>query len=198
MNKVLKRLLLAASLCCFVGTVNAAPMDVATAAYGRGDYAQAFKILRPLAEQGNAIAQSNIGVMYENGQGVIQSYKEAIKWYRLSAAQGNAGAQNDIGALYYKGRGVTQDYKEAVKWYRLSAAQGNAIAQYGLAFMYGRGQGVLQDFTLAHMWVNLASAGGSVQATAMRDKATKLMTPQQIEKAQDMARECEVRDFKGC
>ena len=36
MNKVLKRLLLAVSLCCLVTTANAAPIDDATAAYDKG------------------------------------------------------------------------------------------------------------------------------------------------------------------
>ena len=89
--RILQRLLLAASMCCLVATANAAPIDDAVAAYDRGDYAQALKILRPLATQGNAGAQYNIGFMYASGQGVTQDYKEAVKWYRLAAAQGDAG-----------------------------------------------------------------------------------------------------------
>ena len=60
-TKILKRLLLAFSLCCLVATANAAPFDDAVAAHGRGDYAQAFKLFSPLAEQGDAPAQYNIG-----------------------------------------------------------------------------------------------------------------------------------------
>ena len=128
MSKTLKRLLLAASLCCLVATANAAPFDDATAAQDRGDYAQALKILRPLAAQGDAFAQFNIGEMYGKGQGVIQDFKEALKWYRLAAAQGNATAQLNIGEMYRYGYGVIQDYKEASKWYRLAANQGDARA----------------------------------------------------------------------
>ena len=60
----LKRLLLTVSMCCSVATANATPVDDANAAYGRGDYAQALKIFRPLAAKGNAEAQYNIGTMY--------------------------------------------------------------------------------------------------------------------------------------
>ena len=63
----LKRLLLAASMCCLVATANAAPMDDALSAHDRGDYAQAFKIFRSLAEQGNAAAQAMSGAMYSSG-----------------------------------------------------------------------------------------------------------------------------------
>ena len=94
---------------------------------------------------------------------------------------------------------MLQDYKEAVKWYRLAAEQGHASAQSNLGFMYGTGQGVLQDYARAHMWYNLASAaGGSEHGTKNRDIVAEKMTPQQIEKAQEMAKACQARNFKGC
>ena len=160
--RILQQLLLAASMCCLMATANAAPIDDAIAAHGRGDYAQTLKILRPLAEQGNARAQSNLGVMYNNGQG------------------------------------VTQDYKEAVKWYRLAAAQGDASAQHFLGTMYDNGQGVTQDYASAHMWFDLASAAVHADGAKNRDMVAKEMTLQQIEKAQNMARTCQARNFKGC
>ena len=116
----LKRLLLTVSMCCLVATANAAPIDDATAAYIKGDYAQALNILRPLAAQGNTEAQNNTGVMYEEGLGVTQNYQEALKWYRLAADQGDALAQYNTGAMYRNGQGVTQNYQEAMRWYRLS------------------------------------------------------------------------------
>jgi tetratricopeptide (TPR) repeat protein len=95
-TKILKRLLLAASMCCLVATANAAPMDDAYAAYQRGDYVQALKIFRSLASQGDATAQNNIGSMYYNGYGVTQDYQEALKLFRLAAAQGDATAIENL------------------------------------------------------------------------------------------------------
>ncbi|MEQ1847607.1 MAG: SEL1-like repeat protein, partial [Nitrospira sp.] len=71
-----------------VGTVWAGPFEDSTAAYKRGDYATAFKIIQPLATQGDADAQYNLGVMYRDGHGVPQDSREAVKWFRLAAAQG--------------------------------------------------------------------------------------------------------------
>jgi hypothetical protein len=119
----LKRLLLAASMCCLVATANAAPIDDANAAHARGDYAQALKIFRSLAAQGDAGAQNTIGYMYDKGRVVTQDYQEALKWYRLAADQGNADAQNNLGRLYHNGSGVTRNNQEALKWFRLAAAQ---------------------------------------------------------------------------
>ena len=63
------------------------------AAVQKGDFATALRLWKPLAEQGNASAQTNLGVMYDNGQGVAQDYKTAVKWYTLAAEQGDAKAQ---------------------------------------------------------------------------------------------------------
>lgn len=72
----------------------------AVAAHDEHGYAQNLKLIRPMAEQGNALAQYNLGVMYASGQGVKQDCREAAKWYRLAAAQGNAMAQHKLGLLY--------------------------------------------------------------------------------------------------
>ncbi len=104
-------------------------------AYQRGDYATALTEFRPLAQQGNAEAQNNLGFMYSNGRGVPQDYGEAARWYRRAAAQGNAGAQFNLGVMYLKGRGVPQDDAEAVRWYRRAAEQGDADEQSYLGVM---------------------------------------------------------------
>jgi uncharacterized protein len=73
-----------------VNTASAGSLEDAIAAHDRGDYATAMRLLRPLAELGNAHAQNELGVMYAEGRGVQQDYAEAVKWYRKSAEQGFA------------------------------------------------------------------------------------------------------------
>ncbi len=60
--------------------------DEVMAAYQRGDYATVVRELRPLAEQGHAEAQFNLGFMYYNGRGVPQDYAQAHMWYYLAAS----------------------------------------------------------------------------------------------------------------
>ena len=98
-------------------------------AYDRGDYATAMKEWRPLAEQGIAKAQSNLGSMYEYGEGVPQDDKEAARWYRLAAEQGYAKAQSSLGLMYEYGEGVPQDDVQARMWLNLAAAQGDELAR---------------------------------------------------------------------
>ena len=100
----------------------AASIQEAEFAYDRGDYTQAARLFRPLAEQGIASAQFNLGMMYAKGQGVPQDYQAALKWYRRAAEQGNASAQNNLGLMYERGRGARQDFILAHMWSNIAAA----------------------------------------------------------------------------
>ena len=168
------------------------------AALDKKDYKTAITKWKAAGMNGNAFAQFNLGVMYENGQGVVQDYAEAVKWYKLAAAQGDAQGQSNLGFMYSKGQGVVQDYAEAVKWYKLAAAQGDAFAQFNLGVMYDNGQGVVQDYLRAHMWWNLAAVSGDKSSVKNRDIVAAKMTAQQIAEAQKLARECQARKFKNC
>src|SRR5512140_3043108 len=80
--------------------VAASPLDDAAAAADRGDYAAAVRLWRPLADQGDADAQYNLGVMNFTGQGTAQDLAEAAKWFRKAAEQGDLNAQYNLGAMY--------------------------------------------------------------------------------------------------
>jgi len=80
--------------------------DDGQAAYERGDYETAFEEWLPLAEQGNAGAQQNFGVIYENGQGVERDYAEAEKWFLLAAEQGHTEAQARLNEMYAPGEDI--------------------------------------------------------------------------------------------
>ena len=175
-----------------VGAAEAGALKDGEAAYQRGDYATALRLFRSLADLGDAFAQDDLGVMYDNGQGVPQDFAEALKWYRLAANQGDAGGQANLGLMYAAGHGVPQDYAEAVKWLRLAADQGDPAAQYNLGAMYGNGRGVSQDYVLAHMWFSLAASSGKEihdQAVKCRDFSASKMTPTQIAEARKLAHE---------
>ena len=163
-----------------------------------GDFATALKEWKPLAEEGNAVAQNNLGLMYHNGWGVPQDYKEAVYWYRLAAEQEHAKAQYNLGVMYNNGNGVPQDYEEAVRWYQLAAEQGHSKAQGNLGVMYAFGNGVMKDYVYAHMWGNIASMNGNDLGALLRDDFAEKMTSSQIEEAQRLARECVKKNYKGC
>src|ERR687894_1077152 len=113
----------------------AGPWEDAAAAYERGDAAQALRLLRTLADGGDAEAQALLGFEYTLGQGVPQDLTQAMIWYRRAAEQGHAGAQAALGVMYADGRGVPRDRAEALRWLRPAAAAGNETARTELARM---------------------------------------------------------------
>jgi TPR repeat protein len=166
-------------------------------AYGKGDFASVLRLWTPLAEQGNAKAQYNLGLMYDQGKDVAQDYKTAVKWYTLAAEQGNAWAERSLGIMYDNGHGVAQNYKTAIKWFTLSAEQGNVFAQINLGVMYEKGKGVAQDYVKSHMWFNIAAIDLNA-ISSFRDDIAKKMTPVQIAQAQEAASRCIKQNFKNC
>ena len=64
-----------------------------------GDFATALRQWTPLAKQGDAVAQFNLGLMYRNGNGVPQDYKTAAKWYKIAAEQEDADAQSSLNKI---------------------------------------------------------------------------------------------------
>ena len=136
----------------------------ASEAFDKSDYRTSFEILKPLAEQGDAKAQFNLGFLYRIGHGVNQNYKKAYHWYSLAAEQGYAEAQYKIGLMYYKGQVVAQDYQKAFKWYSLAAKQDDPKAQFNLGVLYRRAEGVAQDHQQAFKWFLLAGERGYARA----------------------------------
>jgi len=96
-------------------------MRSAAAAYERKDFATALGVWRPLAEQGNAEAETLLGAMYWSGEGVSRDHRMAARLYLRAAEKGYARAQNDIGFMYGFGEGVPPlDNVQAYKWLSLA------------------------------------------------------------------------------
>ena len=116
------------------------------------------------AEQGNAAAQYDEGLVELLGQGVPQDYVSAAEWFRKAAEQGHVDAQYNLGVMYMLGEGVAQDYAQAAEWFRKAAEQGNVDAQSRLGAAYANGEGVPQDYTQAAQWYRMAAAQGDINA----------------------------------
>jgi len=107
--------------------------------YLKGDYTAAYDEWLPLAELGDAEAQFNLGVLYDEGAGVERNLATAADWYRKAAEQGFIDAQTNLGILYYHGLGVERDHEAAAHWFRLAADQGDAEAGEYLQRIRDRG-----------------------------------------------------------
>ncbi len=110
-------------------TADQAEDDSAYDAYQRGDFAAAYREWLPLAEEGDAEAQFNLGILYDLGQGVAQSKVRAAAWYRRSAEQGFAAAQYNLAVMFANGEGVPRNQVLAYALFDLAAADDPEAAE---------------------------------------------------------------------
>ena len=146
------------------GTAGAGVDDDPKAAFDHGDFAKAFQLFRPLAEQGDAYAQAMLGYLYSTGKGTAQDHAAALGWYRKAADQGNADGELNVGVSYESGAGAPIDYAAAQDWYRKAAEQGKAKAQLYLGRMYALGHGGPVNYPAAKDWVLKAAEQGDPEA----------------------------------
>ena len=153
--------------CMFIGTVpplRAEPLKDAEAALARGDGATAQRIYRSLADRGNVVAMTRLGLMYRTGRGVPTDYREALKWLNRAAALGSAEAQYHVGDMHLRGLGTEQDLLQAARYYSRAAEQGHAKAQYVLGIQYKLGGGVAKNHRKAAGWFGRSAAQGLPEA----------------------------------
>ena len=144
----------------FASPALAGPLEDGVAAYKKRDWEKSMKLLKPLADEGNAVAQEHVGRIYRTGFfNGRADFGNALKYYRLAAAKNVAVAQLGLGSMYKAGEGVTESEAEAVVWFRKAADQGDAAAQMNLAAMYRYGKGVPKDIKEAQRLLKLAAAG---------------------------------------
>ena len=110
-------------------TVNASSLNDAVEAMRTGNFAEAYCIMRPLAEEGDADAQYNIGWMYLNGYGLRVNDSLALDWWEKASQQGHTDANFSIGMLYSLGEGeVPKNSTKAIDYYLLAAKTGQEDA----------------------------------------------------------------------
>lgn len=131
-----------------------------------GRDAEAATLFRRYSDQGNAVAQATLGVMYNLGRGVPNDPAEAVRLFRLAVDRGLPMAQANLAEMYQMGRGVSQDSDEAARLLRLAADQGYALAQTSLGWMHQYGKGIPTNAAEAVRWYRLASDQGFTRGQA--------------------------------
>lgn len=167
---MLKHILATVVVLTLAAGADAGSREDGVSAYRSGDYEIARELWTPLAQNGDADAQNNLGVMYYKGEGVPRDGIEAAKWFQFAAEQGHAKAQSNLGAMYVQGWGVEPPFDGAMNLYKYFTERTN-------------------NMPLAHMWFSLAAAQGNTKAALFHDWVAATMTPDQIAEAHRMARE---------
>ena len=130
------------------------------------NFQKACACYKNAADYGHAMAQCQLGVLYQEGRGVAKDEKKAFEYFMQSAiAEKNcARAQFYVGFCYYYGKGVQKDIDKAVYWHTLSAENGDSYAQGYLGFFLETGKGLPVDYRKASEWYEKAAQQGNVSA----------------------------------
>jgi TPR repeat protein len=147
---------------CF-GALDTQSLQLLGEAVANGDV-HALAELQSDSNQGDAIAQYGLGILYSNGLGIKKDDSAADEWYRKSAEQGNDKAQYSLGFNYIKGLGVSKDVPEGIRWLQMSAQQGNDKAEFFLAASEFTGEYIPQNIPESLKWLKLASEHGNTTA----------------------------------
>jgi len=129
-----------------------------------------FSLYARAAEEGHAVAQYNVAMMYANGEAVNVDYQQAVYWFRKSADQRFAPAQLRLGELYYFGMGgLPVDRRHAARLFEAAASQGDPDACLDLAIMLGSGDVLPLDPARARAMLDRAANGGNESAEEYRE-----------------------------
>jgi TPR repeat protein len=160
------------------------------AAAAAHDYATTLQLWRPLADEGSSDAQNGVGVLYDNGMGVVVDHAKAAEWFKKSADQGNAAGELDLALAYDLGRGLPKNDTMAAYWYHKAADQGLPVAQQALGQMYADGRSLPKDLVQAYYWISLSithfpktDAADLAKANKARDQIAATMSAEQMDAA---------------
>ncbi|PKM43336.1 MAG: hypothetical protein CVV05_15985 [Gammaproteobacteria bacterium HGW-Gammaproteobacteria-1] len=191
---LMKRIaLMLSTLALFSAAVLAGPLEDGFAAFKAKDYARARQLWQPLAQEGNADAQFNLGLLHHKGWGVERDLRQAHEWYTQAANQGQADAMYNLGLMYARGEGVFRSDRQAVPLFEHAAAQEHVPAMYTLGVMYAYGMGTRKDVAKAIATWEQAAAKGSSQA---REALARAYEEGMFGLAADPAKAAEWRDRK--
>jgi TPR repeat protein len=128
------------------------------------DYNQVYLLLKDAAEEGNPIAEFNMGMLYFTGKGVPKSNEAAAAWFRKAAEKGDTTAQYNLGNMFGTGVGVAEDASEARKWFTLAADAGHIMASNNVGALFWQGRGGEKDVNKAMYYIKRAGDRGFAQA----------------------------------
>jgi TPR repeat protein len=184
MAVMFKKRLCAAILVSLCAATQASTVTAGLADFRQGRFSEAFQAWNQAATAGDARGALYIGVLYDSGLGVAQSYQQAMSWYRRASALGNAAGSFNVGVMYDAGLGVAKSPAQAAIWYARAARQGSARAGYNLAMLYETGTGVAKNRAKAVALYQRA-AGQGIAAARTHLSALKKPAPAAVPEQPD-------------
>jgi len=111
-------------------------------------------VIKNTADQGDALAQAQVGAIYYLGKGVMQDPAIAARWLKKAADQGLVEAAVTMGALSDVGLGVPPSASDARAWYQKAVALGSEPAK-GVLGYYTDVERAMKAMGIAKQYANL-------------------------------------------
>ena len=134
-------------------------LESGIAAFETKNFAHAFKLLHPLAEENNSDAMYRMAIMLQNGLGCISSEentKKAFEYMTKSAENNFALAQHALGFMYLEGECIEENIEKSIEWFTKAAEHGLMGSATTLAMIYEEGKKIPQDIEKAQYWYKKA------------------------------------------
>ena len=129
-----------------------------------GDFCPTLAVCQRQAKAGSAVAQAEMGLRYQTGEGVSQNVEKALYWFRKAAEQGNPTGLEEVGTAYYRGDGVARNNQKAIEWWKQAAEKDKSSAMWWLGYIYSReNDGVTIDKEEACNWFKRSAELGGDQ-----------------------------------
>ena len=203
-NAALSRLIIACGAETFLPYIKSKSLenDAKTQAWvGLGfasekEWPEAIAWYQKAVDQNNSDAETNLGAIYGDGNGVPQDYTRAIALWQHAANQGSTVAQTDMGEMYLDGKGVGQDAGQAFDLFRKAARLGDTHAQFLLATLYEKGEGTGRNIVQAYEWYSISARGGYGEAGSKRDAIATQISRDQTYRANADALRCKAAIYQ--
>lgn len=190
---MIKRLLPALLLCAVFTSHALADFNDGVLAFRAKDYETAAALWKPLAEEGDPKAQTNLGLLYARGLGVPKDGEQALHWFEMAAEQGYAVAEFNLATIFAKGVAVEPNQVQATTWYLRAAQHGHIGAQYEIGRRYAEGNGIRYDEVEAYAWLSRAEkrAKGKLldRVSAYKTRLAESMSEEEIVQGEALAAE---------
>jgi len=181
-----RRLLAAAAAAAIAATTAPAlaqGVETGITAWQAGNYEEAIRVWRPLADRGDADAQFNLAQAYKLGRGVPINMTLAEQWYERAARQGHEQAGANLGLILFQ-NGQRQ---RAMPYIERAATGGDARAQYVLGTALFNGDLVGRDWPRAYALMSRAAASGLPPAVSQLRQMEQHLTPEDRARGADLA-----------
>ena len=179
------------------------------------DFERAKHWFQEAHKNGHPNAPYQIGALYRNGQGVVQNHETAVKWFLKGAELGDADASYNLYIAYDQGlAGLQKNQENAFKYLLMAAEAGHQDSQHMAGMRFLMGTGVASNKILGYMWIEIAAFSDTFKiqpsvvgayprqmfsiedSQDILDALSEEMSPEQISRAKELARECVSKDFK--